>query len=141
MIGDEPGLQLRQRIQELSMGDAVEFCGHVSIEILRDRLRALDLFVVPSHQEGLCIAALEAMACGCPVVSTRCGGPEEFVLHDETGFLVGFDPAEMADAILHILGSRALRQRLGNAAREKVVQSYLPVSAESVFWQAFDAFV
>ncbi len=44
---------------------------------LADVMQSLDLFVIPSHQEGLCLAALEAMACGVPVVSTRCGGPEE----------------------------------------------------------------
>ena len=88
LIGGEPDERLRRLIRELGLGDAVEFTGYLSIETLRDKLRTLDLFVVPSHQEGLCIAALEAMACGCPVVSTRCGGPEEFVLDDETGFLV-----------------------------------------------------
>src|SRR5262249_50102308 len=104
----------------------------------RDKLRTIDVFVVPSHQEGLCIAALEAMACGCPVVSTRCGGPEEFVLHDETGFLVGFDPVEMADAILRILNTPQLRRRLGGAAREKVMRDYSLPKATSVFWHAFD---
>ena len=90
---------------------------HVPIETLRDKLRSLDLFVVPSHQEGLCISALEAMACGCPVVSTHCGGPEEFVLDGETGFLVNPDPAEMADATRRILGAPKLggdgRRRAG----------------------------
>src|SRR5262249_8624802 len=124
LIGSDPGQPLCRRIQELGLGDAVEFCPYVPIEMLRDKLRTLDLFVVPSHQEGLCIAALEAMACGCPVVSTRCGGPEEFVLDNETGFLVGFDPADMADAILRILSSPELRRRLGAAARDKVRRDY-----------------
>ncbi|MEZ5582537.1 MAG: glycosyltransferase family 4 protein [Candidatus Competibacteraceae bacterium] len=44
-------------------------------EQLVRHLQTYDVFVVPSHQEGLCISALEAMACGCPVISTRCGGP------------------------------------------------------------------
>jgi glycosyltransferase involved in cell wall biosynthesis len=106
--------------------------------MLRDKLRTLDVFVVPSHQEGLCIAALEAMACGCPVVSTRCGGPEEFVLNDETGFLVDADPVEMADAILRILRAPKLRRRLGTAAREKVIRDYSLARANGIFWHAFD---
>jgi glycosyltransferase involved in cell wall biosynthesis len=138
LIGDEPSETLRQRPKELRIDDAVEFCGYLPIETLRDRLRTLDLFVVPSHQEGLCIAALEAMACGCPVVSTRCGGPEEFVLNDETGFIVNSDPAELADAILHILRAPKLRQRLGVAAREKILRDYSVARASGVFWQAFE---
>jgi glycosyltransferase involved in cell wall biosynthesis len=138
LIGGEPSPKLRRRIQELNIGDAVEFCGYVPTEILRDKLRTLDLFVIPSHQEGLCIAALEAMACGCPVVSTRCGGPEEFVLDDETGFLVESDPAEMADAILRILGAPKLLRRLGAAAREKVMRDYSLARASGIFWRAFD---
>ena len=91
---------------------------------LRDQLRSLDLFVLPSHQEGLCIAALEAMACGCPVVSTRCGGPEEFVIDGETGILVGFDPEEMAAAMLKVLGDRKLHARLAQGARDRVLRHY-----------------
>ncbi len=138
LIGGEPDSKLHRRIQELGVGDVVEFCGYVSTETLRDKLRTLDVFVIPSHQEGLCIAALEAMACGCPVISTRCGGPEEFVLDDETGFLVGFDPVEMADAILRIIRAPKLRQTLGSAAREKVMRDYSLARAMGLFWQAFD---
>jgi glycosyltransferase involved in cell wall biosynthesis len=138
LIGSEPGPVLHRRIQELGIADAVELCPYASVEMLRDRLRTLDLFVVPSHQEGLCIAALEAMACGCPVVSTRCGGPEEFVLNDETGFLVNWDPSEMADAIVRVLRDPKLWQRLGSAARDKVLRDYSPAKANSIFWQAFD---
>jgi glycosyltransferase involved in cell wall biosynthesis len=138
LIGGEPSQKLRRRIQELGVGDAVEFCPYLPIDLLRDKLRTLDMFVVPSHQEGLCISALEAMACGCPVVSTRCGGPEEFVVDDETGFLVAFDSVEMADAIIRVLRNSKLRQRLGAAARQKVTQEYSIERATSGFWQAFD---
>jgi glycosyltransferase involved in cell wall biosynthesis len=139
LIGGDPGRHLRRRIQQLGISDDIELCSYVSVEMLRDKLRTLDVFVVPSHQEGLCIAALEAMACGCPVVSTRCGGPEEFVLDDETGFLIHPDPAELADAILRILRSPNLQQRLGAAAREKVMRDYSVAKANSIFWKAFEA--
>jgi glycosyltransferase involved in cell wall biosynthesis len=77
------------------------------------------------------------MACGCPVVSTRCGGPEEFVIHDETGLLTDAEPVEMADAILRLLGNPKLRQRMGAAAREKVTQDYSLSKATDIFWRAF----
>jgi glycosyltransferase involved in cell wall biosynthesis len=106
---------------------------------LANLLKTMEVYVVPSHQEGLCIAALEAMACGCPVVSTRCGGPEEFVKDDETGFLVGLNAEEMADAINRIISDRNLRQRLSAGARELVVEQYSRERCERVFWKAFES--
>src|SRR5207249_739442 len=117
--------------------DVVEFSPYVAPEPLRDLLCTLDVLVVPSHQEGLCIAALEAMACGCPVVSTRCGGPEEFVINDETGYLVDFDPVEMADAVVRITRNDVLRHRLAEGARALVLDNYSIAKAEGIFWGAF----
>ena len=108
LIGGEADSRVQARLVELGIADRVKFVPNARGAELRDQLRSLDLFVLPSHQEGLCIAALEAMACGCPVVSTRCGGPEEFVIDGETGILVGFDPEEMAAAMLKVLGDRKL---------------------------------
>ena len=78
------------------------------------------------------------MACGCPVISTRCGGPEEFVINGETGILVGFDAEEMAAAILKVLGDRMFHARLAQGARDRVLRNYSMSSAESIFWRAFE---
>jgi glycosyltransferase involved in cell wall biosynthesis len=102
-------------------------------------MQTLDLFVLPSHQEGLCISALEAMACGVPVVSTRCGGPEEFVVPGATGSLVGFDARVMADSIGAILKDRDLRLRLSKGARALVEDRYTAQGADAVFAQALKA--
>jgi glycosyltransferase involved in cell wall biosynthesis len=138
LIGGHADQKLRRRVEQLGISDAVEFSPYVPPELLRERLRTLDVFVLPSHQEGLCIAALEAMACGCPVVSTRCGGPEEFVIDGETGFLVDSNPIEMADAVTRITGNEVLRQRLAEGARDLVVRDYSIAKAEGVFWSAFE---
>lgn len=76
-----------------------------------------DLFVIPSHQEGLCIAAIEAMACGVPVVSTRCGGPEDYVIPEQTGALVPHDAVALAAAISRICADSALRGELSDGAQ------------------------
>ena len=138
LIGGTPDEAVRNRVRALGLEGRVEFLPYLSHPELRNRLRTLDMFALPSHQEGLCIAALEAMACGCPVVSTRCGGPEEFVIDDETGFLVDFDPGDMAFAISRIVTDRALRARLAAGARRRVEQHYTRAKAETVFWNAFD---
>jgi glycosyltransferase involved in cell wall biosynthesis len=96
-------------------------------------LRSLDLFVIPSHQEGLCIAALEAMACGVPVVSTRCGGPEQFVLEGLTGQLVDADPQALAVAIAAIAADRPQRQRLARGAHQWVSDHASTTAARATF--------
>jgi glycosyltransferase involved in cell wall biosynthesis len=78
------------------------------------------------------------MACGCPVVSTRCGGPEEFVADGETGYLTGFEAAEMASAIERIFRDRPLRDKLSQGAERVIDTEYSEESSKAVFWGAFD---
>jgi glycosyltransferase involved in cell wall biosynthesis len=138
LIGGELSAALATQVAARGIGHNVEFRSYLAPEMLRDQLRTLDLFVVPSHQEGLCIAALEAMACEIPVVSTRCGGPEEFVIDEQTGRLVGFDADAMADAIVAIVSDRDRRERLGNGARDLVLRHYSAARAENIFWSEFN---
>ena len=114
----------------------IELVPHVVPAELAAWLQTLDVFVLPSHQEGLCIAALEAMACGVPVVSTRCGGPEEFVIPGQTGSLVDFDAASMADGIVAIISDVGQRQKLATGAREITQSKYTQLNAESVLTSA-----
>ena len=120
IIGGEPDGHSESLVQSLKLCDAVTFIKYLESSVLPEHLKTFDIFVVPSHQEGLCIAALEAMACGCPVISTRCGGPEEFVINGKTGFLVNPDPVSMADAILKVVKDRDLRSNLSDNARMMV---------------------
>lgn len=137
LAGDAAGPAVTQVVERLGLGPYVRVESYLSQRALRDRMQTLDLFVLPSHQEGLCIAALEAMACGVPVVSTRCGGPEEFVTPGCTGSLVAADPHEMAGAIVSIIGDRELRSRMSMAARRVVEERYTRQRVEAIFFQAF----
>jgi glycosyltransferase involved in cell wall biosynthesis/O-antigen/teichoic acid export membrane protein len=66
---------------------------------------ALDLYVMPSHSEGLNTSILEAASIGVPVVATNVGGIPEAVIADKTGLLVdAHDPTGLADAMLDLLG-------------------------------------
>jgi glycosyltransferase involved in cell wall biosynthesis len=138
LIGGELLPRDREALERLGLNGNVEVQGHVPLERLPAILQTLDAFVVPSTQEGLCIAALEAMACGCPVVSTRCGGPEEFVRDGETGYLTDFDAAGMATAIERIVGDREVRGNLSKGARRIVAEGYSEQPAINTFWRAFD---
>lgn len=131
--------EIENQIAASGLTGRVTIFSYMSPMDLAPLLRTLDVFVVPSHQEGLCIAALEAMASGCPVVSTRCGGPEEFVLEGRTGFLVDEDPREMASSIRRILEDRPLRASLSRAARQLVVGEHSRTGAQETFWSLFSS--
>ena len=116
--------ELRALAISLGLSDAVNFLGRISDEDLPEFYRGLDIFLIPSRQEGLNIAGLEAGACGVPVVTTCCGGPEDYVLDGETGFVTGFDPVEIASRITDISNARTLRERFSRNIRAIVKSKY-----------------
>lgn len=100
LLGDGPMLQnMRNSASQLEIKDSVYFLGHTH-QIL-DFLRASDIFVLPSLQEGMPNSLLEAMACGLPVVATRIGGVVDVVKDGENGVLV--EPCNSQDIARGIL--------------------------------------
>jgi D-inositol-3-phosphate glycosyltransferase len=86
-------------------------------ERLAEFYAAADVVLVPSRSESFGLVALEAGACGTPVVGAAVGGLRTVVDDGRTGFLVeGHDPAEHAARLLEILGDRALAARMGEEA-------------------------
>lgn len=80
-------------------------------------MAAFDMMVCASREEGFSLAVAEAMAAGIPVISTRCGGPEDLIIDRETGLLVPTEDAVMmADAIVRLARDSALAMRLSSAA-------------------------
>jgi len=108
--------ELETRARELGICDRVFFTGW-----RRDLPRVyadLDVLVVSSDNEGTPLAAIEAMAAGCPVVATCVGGMPDVVRHGETGMLVSpRSPQELAAGILAVIQDRGLRAGLGEKAR------------------------
>ena len=87
--------------------------------------QASDLFVLPSHREGMPRAAIEAAAMGLPVVATAIRGCRQVVDHGKTGLLVPpHDPAGLAAALVKLAMDGDLRRRMGTAAREKAVREF-----------------
>ncbi len=84
-----------------------------------------DLFVLPSHAEGLPMTVLEAMGAGLPVVSTRVGGIPEAVVDGETGILL--EPGDvvcLAAALRTLAEDPGLRARMGVAGRDRVREKF-----------------
>jgi asparagine synthase (glutamine-hydrolysing) len=124
LLGDAPNESLRAYVKQIGMEPHVAFLGNLGQQQMRDIVRTLDVFVLASHQEGLCISALEALSCAVPVVSTRCGGPEEFVLPGISGELVDAEPAALAAAVKRLIDDPVRRVSLGQSARKLVEDGY-----------------
>jgi glycosyltransferase involved in cell wall biosynthesis len=110
---------LEARRHALGLDERVRFLGRV--DDVPTLLAAADALVMPSRQEGLGVAALEAMAAGLPVVASRVGGLPDAVTDGVTGFLVpAEDPRALAAAIDRLAGDPALARRLGAEAAAAV---------------------
>jgi D-inositol-3-phosphate glycosyltransferase len=90
---------------------------------LADVYAAADVVLVPSRSESFGLVALEAQACGTPVVAAAVGGLRYVVRHGQTGFLVeGHDPADHASRMLEILRAPRLADELGEAAAREALR-------------------
>lgn len=84
------GLLIKEYIQmskSLNLDTICNFYGKIEPKNVQKFMNKLDIFILPSRHETFGIVAIEAMACGIPVISTRCGGPEEFI-NFENGLLI-----------------------------------------------------
>ena len=109
--------QLQKLAGELGIGDLVRFSPPVGRAVLADWYRAADLVAVPSYSESFGLVAVEAQACGTPVVAARVGGLSTAVADGVTGVLVdGHDPARWGRALGDLLADPARRAAMGRAA-------------------------
>ena len=116
---------------ELGIADITEFVGTVDHRTLPVYYSAADVCVVPSYYESFGLVALEALACGTPVVASRVGGLPEVVQHGRTGYLVSWRcPEPFADSVEVILSSNGLRKSMSAAARSRAEHMGWEVVAE-----------
>jgi D-inositol-3-phosphate glycosyltransferase len=129
VIGGEPNAgsedmaaemaRLKGICESLGMGDLVTFLGKRDQDTLQYYYSAAEIVVVPSHYESFGLVALEAMACGTPVVASETGGLVFLVRDGETGFHVpAGDAKALADRLQTLIQDEVLRARLGRQAAE-----------------------
>jgi N-acetyl-alpha-D-glucosaminyl L-malate synthase BshA len=130
LVGDGPErAKLEAICRELSICDNVRFLG--KMDAVEELLSVCDLFLMPSEKESFGLAALEAMACEVPVISTNTGGLPELNIHGETGFLsnVG-DVDDMAKNALYILQDEhlpAFKARALARAKQFDIKAIMPL--------------
>nr|BCX00978.1 MAG: N-acetyl-alpha-D-glucosaminyl L-malate synthase BshA [Bacteroidota bacterium] len=124
LVGDGPErTQVEQLCRELRVDGHVRFLGKQ--EPIEEILAIADLFLMPSASETFGLAALEAMACGVPVVSTNAGGLPELIRDGESGFLCEVGDVEtMAERAYRILTDPELAETLKHNARRRAVSHY-----------------
>jgi glycosyltransferase involved in cell wall biosynthesis len=124
MVGDGPERGPAESLaRELGLEQHVTFLGkqdHI------ERLIPLaDVFLLPSQLESFGLAALEAMACGVPAVSTRVGGVPELITHEVDGFLEApGDVAAQAARVTALVTDESLHRRMSEAARATAVTKF-----------------
>ena len=123
VAGGDPGFdghldELKRVAQSVGVEDKVAFVGSVEHAELPTYYNAADVFVLPSYYESFGLAALEAMACGTPVVASGVGGLPSFIVSGESGYLVAKrQPDSFGERLDLLLGDENLRESMGRAGR------------------------
>jgi D-inositol-3-phosphate glycosyltransferase len=118
--GDAELAALHALVDALGLAEQVRFVPAVQHHELARYYRAADVCVVPSRSESFGLVALEAAACGTPVVAADVGGLRTLVEHARTGFLVdGRDPALYASFVAELLDDEQVAAEMGLAARDR----------------------
>ncbi|GAB6282435.1 MAG: N-acetyl-alpha-D-glucosaminyl L-malate synthase BshA [Ignavibacterium sp.] len=124
LVGDGPDRSECERLcRELNLCNNVIFLGKQ--EALIEILNCADLFLIPSQSESFGLAALEAMACGLPVISSTVGGLPELIVHNETGFIAQIGDVErMAKYVIDLLTNEKKYNLFSKNARRRAVENF-----------------
>jgi glycosyltransferase involved in cell wall biosynthesis len=116
---------LETRSRKAGLEELITFCGKVPHQEVPALIARMDVFVALSRQESFGVAAVEAMACECPVVVSDAEGFCEVVKDGETGFIVPMENPEAAcNAIEKLMDNPSLREKMGIKGRQRVQHLY-----------------
>jgi N-acetyl-alpha-D-glucosaminyl L-malate synthase BshA len=138
LIGEGPDLcSARNKLVELGLEHDVHFLGKQ--EDVAEVISLADVMLLPSAKESFGLVALEAMACGVPVVATNAGGIPEVVTDGECGFLCEIgDVAKMADRILLLLENGKLYGQFSQNCIERASHTFCHEKITSQYEELYD---
>jgi glycosyltransferase involved in cell wall biosynthesis len=119
-----PGGPAHTALDRLSLGDAVRFTGPVPTDELVRLLQTATVVAIPSLYEGFSLPAVEAMACGTPLVTTDAGALPEVVGSHAGVQVPAGDVGRLAAALQLVLDHPSLQEQLGRAGRTRVLGAY-----------------
>jgi glycosyltransferase involved in cell wall biosynthesis len=139
LVGDgDADAAYRALAHEAGVAQAVRFVGYVAREQIAAHYAAAHVFVLPSYNEGMSVATLEAMAAGLPLVVTRTGGTADLVSEEINGLTFDWADVERLTAHLRRLATeRGLARRMGMTSRARA-ERFSWESAAARYAEMFD---
>ena len=128
LAGTGPAVQdVKARVRELRLNGSWEFVGSYDGAVgCSAFMRTLDVFVLPSFAEGTSKSVIEAMAHGLPIITTTVGGLPDLLTPDAGILVPPGDSDALAEAMQRLASDPALRERMGQAARERYLKLFAP---------------
>ena len=122
IAGDGPlGDNLKKEVEKLDIQKQVNFLGRISQERVREEMMKSDCFVLSSNFETFGVVLIEALACGLPLIATKCGGPEDIV-NEQNGILIDVEnQLQLEDAMMTMYknASKYDKQKLRSDAKDR----------------------
>lgn len=116
------GISIEDVAKELGIEEYIHHMGRLDHEVLAELMKACDAFILPSYNEGLANALLEAMATGLPCIATDVGGHAEVIENNKNGILIApKSVGEIVGALKKIVADDEFRHRLGKEARSSMI--------------------
>ncbi|MDF2567666.1 MAG: group 1 glycosyl transferase [Oscillospiraceae bacterium] len=117
--------EMKQLSKKLGIDDDTTFFGRVAHSDVPEAFRKIDIFCLPSILESFGVAAVEAMSCGVPVITSDADGFTEVMVDEETGFIVPRKNSTLlAEKMMMLVEDAELRRRMGQAGRARVLELY-----------------
>ena len=140
--GEEEKMRLEGIMKKLNLKNEINFLGRIPREETSPYYQRADVFVLPSLNEGMSNAMLEALATGLPILATNTGGSKELIEEGENGYIIKKkNPQDIADKLEKLIKDPELRKKMGEASRkkalemswEKVAKKYYQVYEKNIY--------
>ncbi len=137
-----PDVKFWEAVNRAGLADCVIFRALPTADELRALYQGAACFALSSNEEGFGVVLVEAMACGAPVVATRCGGPEDIITDGKNGFLVPpGDACSLAARLSELIENTEMHASIKLQARQTAVERFSEKVSGQTFWRIWDMLI